>query len=193
MCRSQSQALSGEHPQEIEWREDLNVIQMCPDCREMPPNLVDEWSSGDTVCASCGRVLAERIIDMRPEWRTFQNDDGKQDSDPSRVGQAANPLFCGSQLSTEIAGGSSFGSRGRTLQNVHRAANHDPVNERLWEAYNQISTLCDAASIPRTATDTAKMIYRKNFSLFEGQIDEHDCSCLYLPLLPLPRRHALYT
>lgn len=35
----------------------------------MPPNLVEEFSSGDTVCGSCGRVLGERAIDTRSEWR----------------------------------------------------------------------------------------------------------------------------
>jgi hypothetical protein len=29
------------------WREDLTVIEICPDCREMPPNLV-ETSEKDT-------------------------------------------------------------------------------------------------------------------------------------------------
>jgi transcription initiation factor TFIIB len=36
--------------QNQDWQEDLNVLFMCPDCREMPPNLVEEFSSGDTVC-----------------------------------------------------------------------------------------------------------------------------------------------
>jgi transcription initiation factor TFIIB len=58
-----------------EWREDLNVTLICPDCKEYPPNIVEEFSSGDTVCGSCGRVLGERGIDTRSEWRTFSNDD----------------------------------------------------------------------------------------------------------------------
>lgn len=57
-----------------EWQEDLNVALICPDCKENPPNLVEEFSAGDTICGSCGRVLADRIIDTRSEWRTFSND-----------------------------------------------------------------------------------------------------------------------
>jgi len=57
-----------------EWQEDLNVALICPDCKENPPNLVEEFSAGDTICGSCGRVLAERTIDTRSEWRTFSND-----------------------------------------------------------------------------------------------------------------------
>ena len=59
---------------EDEWQEDLNVALICPDCKENPPNLVEEFSAGDTICGSCGRVLADRIIDTRSEWRTFSND-----------------------------------------------------------------------------------------------------------------------
>jgi transcription initiation factor TFIIB len=59
---------------EDEWQEDLNVAMICPDCKENPPNLVEEFSAGDTIGGSCGRVLAERTIDTRSEWRTFSND-----------------------------------------------------------------------------------------------------------------------
>lgn len=50
-------------PQKEEWTEDLNVLFMCPDCKEVPPNLIEEFSSGDTVCGSCGRVLADSMWD----------------------------------------------------------------------------------------------------------------------------------
>ena len=32
----------------------LAVTLMCKNCREDPPNLVEEFSSGDTVCGTCG-------------------------------------------------------------------------------------------------------------------------------------------
>lgn len=32
----------------------LSVTLMCKNCREDPPNLVEEFSSGDTVCGTCG-------------------------------------------------------------------------------------------------------------------------------------------
>lgn len=35
----------------------LSNILKCPDCQEVPPNLVEEFSSGDMVCASCGLVV----------------------------------------------------------------------------------------------------------------------------------------
>lgn len=35
----------------------LSNILMCPDCKENPPNLTEEFSSGDVVCMSCGVVV----------------------------------------------------------------------------------------------------------------------------------------
>jgi transcription initiation factor TFIIB len=122
-------------PQQQEWQEDLNVLFMCPDCKENPPNLVEEFSSGDTVCGSCGRVLADRIIDTRSEWRTFSNDDQGND-DPSRVGDAANPLLNGSQLHTEISYGDG-GARFRELSRAQNKNNHDKANKSLQAAYGR--------------------------------------------------------
>jgi transcription initiation factor TFIIB len=50
-----------------------------------------EFSAGDIICGSCGLVLQSHIVDTRSEWRTFSNDDQGGD-DPSRVGDAGNPL-----------------------------------------------------------------------------------------------------
>jgi len=54
-----------------EFKEDLNNILMCRDCKEFPPNLIEEFSSGDMVCTTCGLVVGERIIDTRSECVRF--------------------------------------------------------------------------------------------------------------------------
>ena len=164
-----------------EWQEDLNVTLMCPDCKEFPPNLVEEFSSGDTVCASCGRVLADRIIDTRSEWRTFSNDDQGND-DPSRVGEAANPLLNGSQLQTEI----SFGDGNIRSRDLHRAQNkstHDKGTKTLLAAYKQIGTLCESAQIPHIVADTAKHLFKMtdDAKLFKGKSqDAIIAGCIFI-------------
>ncbi|KAH7139375.1 transcription initiation factor-like protein iib [Dendryphion nanum] len=154
--------------QDDEWREDLNVLMMCPDCRENPPNLVEEFSSGDTVCGSCGRVLADRTIDTRSEWRTFSNDEAGND-DPSRVGDAANPLLNGSQLHTEIS--FTDGGRSRDLLRAQNKSNLDKSNKNLQSAYGQISTLCESSNIPKVVADTTKLLYKKadDGKIFKGK------------------------
>jgi len=141
-----------------EWRQDLNVKMICKECREDPPNLVENFSAGDTICGSCGLVLGERLVDTRSEWRTFSNDDQGND-DPSRVGEAANPLLNGSQLQSGIAFGDG-GSRNRDLQRAQSKATHDKSTKTLLAAYKQIGSLCDTWELPRTVSESAKHIFK---------------------------------
>jgi transcription initiation factor TFIIB len=139
------------------WNQDLNLHMICPDCKEYPPNLVEEFSSGDMVCGSCGLVLGDRIVDTRSEWRTFSNDDQGND-DPSRVGEGANPLLNGSQLSTIIA--RADGSRGHDLHRAQGRSNTDKATKTLLAAYKEIGAHCDAVSIPKNVSDTAKHLFK---------------------------------
>ncbi|KAI2616140.1 cyclin-like protein [Hypomontagnella submonticulosa] len=139
------------------YKENLNQRLKCPDCNEDPPNLVEEFSSGDMVCGSCGLVLGDRIIDTRSEWRTFANDDQGND-DPSRVGDAMNPLLNGSQLETNIAFGE--GARARELHRAQNRAISDKGTKTLLAAYREISNLCDAIGVSKSVQDAAKHIFK---------------------------------
>ncbi|KAK1031779.1 transcription initiation factor IIB, partial [Friedmanniomyces endolithicus] len=96
--------------QQEEWLENLNVKMICKDCKEDPPELYEDHSSGDLMCANCGLVMMQRTVDMSSEWRTFSNDDQGND-DPSRVGDGPNSLLNGAQLNTSIAFGDGMKSR----------------------------------------------------------------------------------
>ncbi|KAK9450026.1 cyclin-like protein [Limtongia smithiae] len=166
---SPSSALSGQVPLastaaaaniSSNFQRNLNVHLICPDCREVPPNLVENFSDGDMVCASCGLVLGGRIIDTRSEWRTFANDDQGND-DPSRVGEAANPLLNGNQLDTMISYGAPGSNLGRELNRAQNKVVHDKKDNALQAAYAKISQMCEQYSLPRVVQDTAKDIYKK--------------------------------
>ncbi|KAF2405166.1 cyclin-like protein [Trichodelitschia bisporula] len=151
----ETQALT-ERPQE--WAQNLNIHLVCADCKEYPPNLVEEFASGDTVCGSCGLVLQSHVVDTRSEWRTFSNDDQGND-DPSRIGEAANPLLNGSQLSTTIAYGQGD-ARSRDLNRAQNRANADKTTKALLAAYKQIGTLCDSYHLSHSVADTARQLYK---------------------------------
>nr|AAB32639.1 transcription factor IIB, TFIIB=sua7-3 variant [Saccharomyces cerevisiae, Peptide Partial Mutant, 68 aa] [Saccharomyces cerevisiae] len=68
------------------------IVLTCPECKVYPPKIVERFSEGDVVCALCGLVLSDKLVDTRSEWRTFSNDDHNGD-DPSCVGEASNPLL----------------------------------------------------------------------------------------------------
>ncbi|KAI1269084.1 cyclin-like protein [Xylariaceae sp. FL1019] len=168
MTASAAQATPEAPAEQAAWEQNLNEIVMCPDCREFPPNLVEEFSSGDMVCGSCGIVLGDRIIDTRSEWRTFANDDQNND-DPSRVGDAVNPLLNGSQLETTIAFGD--GRASRDLQRTQNKLNRDKSTQALLTAYREISDFCNAMTIPKTTQDAAKHIYKlaDDVKFFKGK------------------------
>lgn len=138
---------------------DLNVRLICKDCKTVPPNITEEFTNGDLVCADCGLVLGDRIVDTRSEWRTFANEDG---DDPSRVGSIANPILDGitEQLESRIAardGGT--GTSRELLKTMSRAS--APRDRSLLDAFDSIQNKCDSIHLPRTVCDTAKQAYRR--------------------------------
>ena len=153
-------------PTDEEWRQNLSVRMVCPDCKEDPPNLVEDPQAADVICEDCGMVLSQRGIDQRAEWRTFANDDQGND-DPSRVGDGPNLLLNGSQLQTNIA----FGDGSLRSKELHRAqskSNADKGNKNLLQAFKQIGAYCDSYDLPNVVADAAKHIFKdaedsKNF------------------------------
>lgn len=164
-----------------EWKENLTIQAKCPECKEDPPNVIEEFSSGDTVCASCGLVIGERIIDTRSEWRTFSNDDQGSD-DPSRVGEAANPLLNGSQLQTTISFGDGIKSR-ELARAQSKAVIGEKSNKVLLAAYKEIGAYCDAYSIAPDASNLAKQYFKKLYDAgkMKGKSQESIIAgCLFL-------------
>lgn len=168
-------------PTPQEWEENLNRGLICPDCRENPPNITEDFSSGDTVCANCGLVLGERIQDVRSEWRTFANDESGGD-DPSRVGKAESPLDAGNALETTISFGDG-GMRSRELNRAHNKMNDDKGRKSLAQAYSEIAQACAKFELPETAVDYAKLLYKSthNERLFKGKNpDAIRAGCIFI-------------
>jgi len=149
---------NAENKAESEFRPDLNVKLICPDCKVQPPNIIEEFASGDLVCGDCGLILGDRIIDTRSEWRTFANDEG---DDPSRVGAAANPLFDGAQLDTVISRRDGGSGTARDLNKAHGRATAAKGERNLLQAYKEIATWSDTIGLPRLIADIAKQLYKR--------------------------------
>lgn len=50
--------INGAPNDEYKENDQMSHIMICPDCKEFPPNLTEEFSSGDMVCATCGLVVS---------------------------------------------------------------------------------------------------------------------------------------
>lgn len=151
---------SAPSAQEEQFHPNLNVTLMCPECKILPPDLVERFAEGDMVCGNCGLVLGDRIVDTRSEWRTFSNDDQGND-DPSRVGDAGNPLLDnGNQLDTMIAFGQPGSNLGRDLNRLQNKSPHEKKDNALQTAFSRISQMCEAFSLPKVVQDSAKEAYK---------------------------------
>ena len=146
---------------------------ICKDCKEVPPNLVEEFSNGDVVCGSCGLVLGERTVDTRSEWRTFANDDQGND-DPSRVGEAADPLFTGAQLQTHIAFDKGASARSRDLHRAQGKSSFDKNNKSLAAVYREIGDLCSSMDFLDDVANYARFLYKQIYDAgaFKGKSPE---------------------
>ena len=163
------------------WRENLNITVICPDCKQIPPQLIED--NAELICANCGIVLQDRLVSYESEWRTFNSDEGRGD-DPIRVGDAENELLGGNQLATTI-GGSGAGSskESRKLKKIQAAQTADKNNKALQVAYNQIDAWCDRAELSMQVKQAAKHYFKAvdDAKAFKGKgLDGILAACLFI-------------
>ncbi|HLC45800.1 MAG TPA: TFIIB-type zinc ribbon-containing protein, partial [archaeon] len=48
----------------------------CPSCKGN--RLVHDYEQGEIICSSCGVVIDEKMMDSRPEWRSFNDSSGNR-------------------------------------------------------------------------------------------------------------------
>ena len=132
-------------PPQSPWHQNLNTRLICPDCKLDPPQFIEE--NADTICANCGLVLAERLISMESEWRTFNSDDNRGE-DPNRVGEADNELLGQSNVGTTIAGGPNSSKEMKRLRRAQNEQTDAKKDKELSSAYTIIDAWADRADIP---------------------------------------------
>ncbi|CAG8832571.1 12857_t:CDS:2, partial [Gigaspora margarita] len=105
-------------------------------CRFQWEMWICEWRS--SVC--------DHIIDTRPEWRTFQNDEDEKDASRVRVGAA---------LETAIS------SKGKSdLTKTHFKATVDKNTLTLKHALHEIEAMCTLMDLSKEVIDTTKQLYK---------------------------------
>ncbi|RMD44447.1 hypothetical protein DV735_g742, partial [Chaetothyriales sp. CBS 134920] len=166
-------------PPDMPFRVNLNNRVMCPDCRENPPNIVEEGA--EMLCGSCGLVLQDRLISSESEWRTFNSDDSRG-ADPNRVGDADNDLLTGSNVGTQIGG--HFGSGAtRKLQMTQSKLQGNKQDSKLQQGYARIQTWAETLKIPPGTSQLAKRYYMSvaESPAFRGKnMDAVLAGCLFI-------------
>lgn len=166
----------------VEWRDNFNTHLICPECKQDPPDLIEDTSNADTICGNCGMVLSSRNISYESEWRTFNSDEGKGD-DPNRVGEADNELLTGSNSGTTIGGGMSSSKESRRLKRVQASQQDSKNDKQLTSAYMIVDQWGERAALPAKVRTTAKQYYKRVYDAgqFKGKnIEVVLASCLFL-------------
>lgn len=98
-----------------------------------------------------------RAIDAGSEWRTFGSE--RCGGQASRVGGPENPLLCGSDLGTTIAGlheGDSMNGR-KKFQGQRNVENVDRI---LLRAFKEISAMGEQLGLSKTVMDSANHMFK---------------------------------
>ena len=142
-------------------------VEKCPECKSQ--NLIHDYDTGETVCADCGLVLYNKMIDKGPEWRAFTKE---ENASRSRVGMPSKFSVYDKGLSTNI-GPVDRDALGRKLPSTTRLLMwrlrkwqirtrvHSSANRNLLYAMAQLDRIKDKLSITESTKEIAAIIYRK--------------------------------
>nr|WBF70920.1 hypothetical protein [Megavirus caiporensis] len=127
-------------------------IKICCGCGSKN-SLIEDIQSNVIVCSECG-IINDELMDRGPEWRQYNNDDGRGDG-VNRCGCPSNPFFPKSSQGTIIVGASS---RLRQKQKW----NSTVYKERsLNGVFEYISNVCSKNGIPKIIIDSARILYKR--------------------------------
>ncbi len=149
----------------------------CPECKST--HITRDYERGELVCEDCGLVLDDQFIDLGPEWRAFDIEQGEK---RARTGAPMTYTIHDKGLSTEIGWknkdsyGKSIPTRNRAqlyrLRKWQRRIRVSNATERnLAFALSELDRMASGMGLPRNVRETAAMIYRKavNKNLIRGR------------------------
>jgi transcription initiation factor TFIIB len=147
-------------------RKSWRGMDFCQECgNEL---LVTEQSTGEVTCPQCGYVVQERDVDMGPEWRNLEEEEGSR----SRVGAPLSPMYRDHGLSTVIervdqdASGRKLSKE--TREKMLRLKKLDATSQvnssetrNLQQAVNILQIYVDKLRLSQPTAERAMLIYRR--------------------------------
>jgi len=124
----------------------------CPVCRGP---LITDRERGEVVCAQCGLVVAEVVVDMGPEWRVF---------DEKRRVRSALPKLV---VKTDMAVKPEHGARWRRLAKFHRETLHG-YERRLVKIGGEIRRVKECVGLPQSVAEEAESLVKRYFDVVGG-------------------------
>ena len=174
----------------------------CPHCGGT--KIVSDNRTGERVCASCGLVVTETIMDTGPEYRVFNLQEA---NDRRRTGTGYSMSIYDKGLSTVIKGDKDASGKRldyetqRRMRRLQRQDNRSKVNEtharNLSIAMAELDRMASELHLPQNVKENAAMIYRRALKkdLIRGRsIDAFVAASLYaacrLQKIPRPLKEV---
>lgn len=163
------------------------VHNKCPRCGST--HLISDPENGEMVCASCGLVVEEELIDRGPEWRAFTADE-KQSR--TRTGLGMSYTLYDKGLSTVFNGyrdaqGNRLKDETRIKMDRLRKYDNRSKFDETWRrnlsiAMAELDRVAAALHLPQSIKEQAALIYRRalKMDLIRGRsIDAFVAASIY--------------
>jgi len=146
----------------------LHLKETCPECKGN--SLVHDYDTGETICADCGLVLFEQMIDKGPEWRAFTM---QEKTSRSRVGSPSTYSVHDKGLSTTISqiDRDAYGRKLSFATKLQmwrlrkwqiRSRVHSSIDRNLAQAMSELDRMTSKMNISSSPIkEKAAVIYRK--------------------------------
>jgi transcription initiation factor TFIIB len=148
-----------------------NRVRKCPECGSK--NIITDSKHAELYCADCGVVIDENIVDLGPEWRSY---DEEQASKRIRTGPPMSYRIHDKGLGTPTPG---LPARTRRLRGI----SIDSSDKTLAFALVEIDRMACALGLPNNIKEATSVLYRKamKHSLIKGRsIEELVSAMLYI-------------
>lgn len=148
-------------------------------------HLIEDVSSGDTVCTKCAVVVEERRICDDAEWRNHEGDTQAEKWAKSRVGDTENPFLSADFNLGTMAKNFDSSNKSSFSSNIVQQYKRRSVDNALNHGFKEIDTIGDRMAIPPVVLQQAKAYYCKLYRQckFKGNklfVDSKTAACLYI-------------
>jgi transcription initiation factor TFIIB len=141
------------------------IISTCSECESC--EMIIDPTRGEKICANCGLVFEEKIIDPKQDWRAYNSE---EEGDRARSGSPANPMIADFGLRTHFsninydANGTRLSSEKRfEFTRLSRLDNRSRQGEirNLRIALKELQRIKSQLELPEGVGQSASLIYRR--------------------------------